>query len=836
MKEMEYSFYKLICENAIEIPNLQRAYAQGRNTGKAIEIRNNFIADIKKALDNDTHLSLDTIYGEWNTEENIYIPLDGQQRLTTLFLLHWYLACSLGKDLQDYSLADGSKSRFCYATRTTSLDFCNYLVQKKFRPEDLKPFENDKKEKAGGAGAVQRLIKSAMAFQWTWENDPTVTSMLNMLDTIHEKFSPFEKERYEKYFEALTRTDNPVITFYNQKIEGAIPADELYIRMNARGLALTEFENFKASLFYFLCDNPVENESLHEAVDTIKKNLDTPWQNAMWTFCNKAEGNHYHIAREVDTKLLRLLHICILFQIMEKYFANPVGKDSDTVENLVKAFNGTKQFPYYQLTQCSYFAQMDIEDKLTLAEEICRIMNLVTDLIENQPHLDDSRHKLLKELLTDVNCSYERILRFYVRYYMFPETKDEDRNSYRILKRLIKYSYISEFIYFERALKALFALKKNCHSFWKDFQECGDPEKFLHNGFAYNQMWEEYYKIQLKTKNPDWREPIEKAEADTFFDGQILFLLECLLADDVSGEQLDIKLEKFSSEILEKANNPELLKWFREYFAFCSDLMRKDDDGEKKRCLLRKCLILKSLEKKGDRCLPDYPFTPDYVEKWSREQLYERNPGSMITESSAKDELNWKRVLRISMTKQKDDKPEYRSLIKWAVQKARTLPGNTFEKLQSVIDESLQLEFQFDDTPAGKICQVLADWCSCDWSGYYHHGIRLIEKGKIALLDGAGARLYKNFQELHMMMIKPKITAVSEDNFFGCLVIPCGETERILLEYEDGKVRGCRCKKDLYGNSLDWQYRNYNPEDPAEVLNLICQLKNSTPNDGLQLN
>ena len=47
------------------------------------------------------------------------------------------------------------------------------------------------------------------------------------------------------------------------------------------------------------------------------------------------------------------------------------------------------------------------------------------------------------------------------------------------------------------------------------------------------------------------------------------------------------------------------------------------------------------------------------------------------------------------------------------------------------------------------------------------------ENGKVNLLAGEGARLYKNFQELHMMLIKPEIQAehkeVNGDNYFGCL-------------------------------------------------------------------
>ena len=130
MNSQEYSFAQLASKNYIRIPNLQRVYAQGRNTDKAIEIRNNFITDLKKALDNEKPLSLDTVYGEM--KNGTFTPLDGQQRLTTLFLLHLYLAryiCT-GNQLPDFLVDNEGKPKFCYATRTASEDFCKYLIEK----------------------------------------------------------------------------------------------------------------------------------------------------------------------------------------------------------------------------------------------------------------------------------------------------------------------------------------------------------------------------------------------------------------------------------------------------------------------------------------------------------------------------------------------------------------------------------------------------------------------------------------------------------------------------------------------------------------------------------
>ena len=80
------TFWKLINEHKILIPKIQRDYAQGRSDDKSTQIRQNFLYKIFECLKDDTNLKLDFIYGSIDNNGN-FIPLDGQQRLTTLFLL-----------------------------------------------------------------------------------------------------------------------------------------------------------------------------------------------------------------------------------------------------------------------------------------------------------------------------------------------------------------------------------------------------------------------------------------------------------------------------------------------------------------------------------------------------------------------------------------------------------------------------------------------------------------------------------------------------------------------------------------------------------------------------
>ena len=71
----------------VEIPIIQRDYAQGRKNAK--EIRNDFLRDIFVHLNNNQPMKLSFVYG--TTSGGMYVPYDGQQRLTLVYLLTLFL-------------------------------------------------------------------------------------------------------------------------------------------------------------------------------------------------------------------------------------------------------------------------------------------------------------------------------------------------------------------------------------------------------------------------------------------------------------------------------------------------------------------------------------------------------------------------------------------------------------------------------------------------------------------------------------------------------------------------------------------------------------------------
>ena len=150
----------------IVIPLIQRDYAQGRIDKDINRVRSRFLQALYRAVTGEP-ITLDFVYGDID-EEGTMTPLDGQQRLTTLFLLHWYAAKKEKISDDKYAFL----SRFSYETRYSARYFCAELV--KFMPS----FET----------TLSADIKNQAWFPFDWKDDPTISSMLVMLDAIDERF------------------------------------------------------------------------------------------------------------------------------------------------------------------------------------------------------------------------------------------------------------------------------------------------------------------------------------------------------------------------------------------------------------------------------------------------------------------------------------------------------------------------------------------------------------------------------------------------------------------------------------------------------------------------
>ena len=113
----------------VRIPIIQRDYAQGRI--QETQVRKSFLDQLKAVLsDTSAHLDLDFVYGDELSndghEGKCFIPLDGQQRLTTLFLLHYYLSRRDAASRSDFRNRFGEQNKILSASNrdfSTKPDF-----------------------------------------------------------------------------------------------------------------------------------------------------------------------------------------------------------------------------------------------------------------------------------------------------------------------------------------------------------------------------------------------------------------------------------------------------------------------------------------------------------------------------------------------------------------------------------------------------------------------------------------------------------------------------------------------------------------------------------------
>lgn len=330
------SFHQLFVDRnfRLVIPIIQREYAQGRSTDSARDVRTNFLEALFGYLsDNIPGRDLDFVYG--NIEDHRFIPLDGQQRLTTLFLLHWYLAQANADspEAEEYlkqMVDDNGHSRFTYETRISASDFCDALIQNRLDLNNLPIPEQDSTD-----GPIATALKKRNWYYRSWAFDPTIQSMLRMLDAIHNQF-----KGHPEFFGRLIDLKEPIITFLFMDLKKYKLTDDIYIKMNSRGKPLTDFENFKAKYEQWIGTIPQKefgDKKFNIKFSTGSQSLtpqryfahkiDTSWTNLVWAY--RSDGNRQ--GEECDRKMTNFIRAIFAADYAG---GTTVKKDADADETL----------------------------------------------------------------------------------------------------------------------------------------------------------------------------------------------------------------------------------------------------------------------------------------------------------------------------------------------------------------------------------------------------------------------------------------------------------------------------------------------------------------------
>ena len=298
MKGTVYTFESILKEyEKIIIPMIQREYVQGDDNVIATEIRDNILNEFGKVISETEGqeiskkiVVLDYIYGI--VRDETIIPMDGQQRLTTLYLLYWYAA--VRENIAQEKDKDCSfLKKFSYETRYVVRDFCERLCG---CLETISCFKIPDSAKIN----ISDIIRNQVWFIPEWQNNPTVAGMLRMLDAIHLKFNETAKEK--KLWKALNNIKFYFLTIDDDKLN----TDEFYIKMNSRGKELSDFEIFKAEMEGKIKEyNQEKKNDIVAQIDGayIAAQIDGAWTEWIWKCRSNTDENG-----DIDNMFLNYFH------------------------------------------------------------------------------------------------------------------------------------------------------------------------------------------------------------------------------------------------------------------------------------------------------------------------------------------------------------------------------------------------------------------------------------------------------------------------------------------------------------------------------------------------
>lgn len=510
----KYNLKDLFSEyKKIEIPKIQRDYAQGREEEK--EVRERFLENIFSALKDNKTLELDFIYG---SEHNGTLSLlDGQQRITTLFLLNWYLAL---KELDNF---EGVKylEKFTYSTRISSRDFCKNLISK---IENIKKIVNSQKNN------LSEILKE---FSWLINHkDPTIKAMLNMLDAIDSKYRKYKGMNINNLFDNLQN-----IKFYVLPLKDFNLTDEIYIKMNARGKPLTDFENFKADLTNWIKDeNNLFKDRFNESIkyhehetkknEEISMKLDNEWTDLFWEISKKYKNSKEN-KNEKNIEILDYLFLKFFYRITLNYFiiSNFDEKNNKqiTEDNDYKILFEEEKYRDFNAFKKTFdnddniFHIFNILDFLTKDDNYNNVVKDIKPIWEN-----DEENIFLKDKVEykDRIIFVSFILYFQKNNYKYDEIKF--KQWMRVVWNIFEHFSVDN-SNIDNAIKLIYELSEHSSNIY-DF--LSNEENKIESKIANEYIELERRKCQFIVKDSNWEKEFKETEKHLFFRGYIDFLID----------------------------------------------------------------------------------------------------------------------------------------------------------------------------------------------------------------------------------------------------------------------------------------------------------------------
>ncbi len=537
-------------EFSIYIPRIQRDYAQGRTDDATTQIRDKFVDDIFDSVinhaDDGQTLDVNFIYGNIEDDDGKrrFVPIDGQQRLTTLFLLHWYFAVYSGEIDSDPEVKR-RLLQFQYETRNVTGKFCRNLTE--YVRIDFRTLGTGKK--------VSDAIRNYYWFFSDFEHDSSVRAMLVMIDAIHEKAMEYLADgvSLDGIFDVLISEKAP-IRFLYLNIDDVGLTDSIYIKMNARGKALTHFENFKAQLRNYLSED--ENFA-----SKFINNINGKWSQFFWapvyrkTVKDAATGKEI-LETSFDSQMMKFFRFGMLMDYIIKVdntlVVNSQKNIRDSLRDLLKEqdyFFTSRLFKdgfrhVYEIDSASAVLNVDTFRKINVLLNVLSKRQELTDSISfvsgdefNKTYIGETRafrrligasdeRALTNEEQIVLYAEYAFLIRYSNEDYTF--VKETELNRWlRLVSNLVKPTLnlqLDIFFYMIRSINRLVEAGSamSCDEYMSRLLRRNYRQSAM-SVFTETQVVEESMKSILMQLDPEWKKAIADSE-NTFMDGQTSML------------------------------------------------------------------------------------------------------------------------------------------------------------------------------------------------------------------------------------------------------------------------------------------------------------------------
>ncbi|NIZ20007.1 DUF262 domain-containing protein, partial [Spirochaetales bacterium BR151] len=428
-------------------------------------------------------------------QASIFIPIDGQQRLTTLWLLHLYAFHNDEAVLQKLS-------KFSYKTRKSSRQFLEHLITHchEIFTSALMP-------------SPSQEISDSAWFLPAWRYDPTVASMLTMLDDMTQKFNQSTQ------LDLATRLQEGYLhfQFLDTKVIGS--EDDLYIKLNARGKALSPFDNLKSII--------IEQIILHE------EQLKQVYHIDRWEYEQLFDGDwtdyFWHRSKEnFDTDFLLFLTF---------FFRN------------CRIIEDIKDGWWFGIDK----HKLDTTVLMSLYHTLNFLISANAEKVDKFLFKIPEKTKKYEDVISSYGPEAYLLFHVVIQYCAMAKrasldatfmADDSSKQWFRIFWNLIINSN-NTIDRWERALEAITEINRLSDHWQELLRYCADKKKI--GVFDSKQIAEEQFKAQILLDHPKkdtFTQAIYNAEKHHYFLGQIRSALYLSLKDDKKTIELS-SLEKF---------------------------------------------------------------------------------------------------------------------------------------------------------------------------------------------------------------------------------------------------------------------------------------------------